>query len=390
MSLKKFFMVDGIPHTYGGFGDYVEFFLEDYDEVHLCVPLCPFEIPGGYPLLNEKIKYHFLPYYKTELGLALKWPVIFFRLLVVLRDADVVNARIPDFTGVCGWIVGRILKKPIFVSVQSDIELLLNSVGWTRTSGLVKLGLYFWLKLYLWFERRIMVNTLCFVQGQRLMDKYKNNGEMIVQWVSSAIGISDLRANLPIEEIFKKKIINLLIVARVTAQKDHRNLLNAVKIIRDTSSYNVQLTIVGKVVPKIYNELVREADEKGILGAIRFLDLVDHGEELWRLYDSADIFVLSSLWEGTPKVLLEAQARSLPVVSTSVGGVPTVISDGSNGFLCEPSDSEALARVIIKVIELPLENLRSTVEQGLVVAKEYTKENQKQALISKLSELNFL
>jgi len=59
-----------------------------------------------------------------------------------------------------------------------------------------------------------------------------------------------------------------------------------------------------------------------------------------------DLFVLPSLREGLPLALLEAMATGIPVIATSVGSNPEIVTDGINGFLVPPKDSDALAQKI--------------------------------------------
>jgi len=63
-----------------------------------------------------------------------------------------------------------------------------------------------------------------------------------------------------------------------------------------------------------------------------------------------DIFVLSSLSEGTSMSLLEAMAAELPSVVTNVGGNPAIINHGEHGLLVEPRDTEALAAAIVEIL----------------------------------------
>lgn len=65
--------------------------------------------------------------------------------------------------------------------------------------------------------------------------------------------------------------------------------------------------------------------------------------EVRTLFEAMEIFVLSSLREGLPNALLEAMSMEVPVVSTRIAGVPTVLTDRVNGLLVEPGDHEELA-----------------------------------------------
>ncbi|HMO85762.1 MAG TPA: glycosyltransferase, partial [Lacipirellulaceae bacterium] len=68
--------------------------------------------------------------------------------------------------------------------------------------------------------------------------------------------------------------------------------------------------------------------------------------DLCELLPQLDVLVLSSRTEGLPVVLLEAMAADVPVVATSVGGVPEVIEDGRCGLLVPPDDPNALTHAV--------------------------------------------
>ena len=77
------------------------------------------------------------------------------------------------------------------------------------------------------------------------------------------------------------------------------------------------------------------------------------GQEKIRRFKLADLYVLPSLSEGLPIVILEAMAASLPVVATKVGDVPKVVKDGVNGYLVEPGSTDDLEKAILKAISNP-------------------------------------
>ncbi len=66
-----------------------------------------------------------------------------------------------------------------------------------------------------------------------------------------------------------------------------------------------------------------------------------------------DIFVLPSLWEGLPLVLLKAMAAGLPVIATRVSGAEDIIEDGRNGRLIPPRQPAALARAVLELYAQP-------------------------------------
>jgi len=69
------------------------------------------------------------------------------------------------------------------------------------------------------------------------------------------------------------------------------------------------------------------------------------------LVEGADVFVLSSLSEGTSNSVLEAMALEVPVVSTSVGGMPEVLTDGVDAVLVPPGDADSLGAAILRLTE---------------------------------------
>ncbi len=90
------------------------------------------------------------------------------------------------------------------------------------------------------------------------------------------------------------------------------------------------------------------AAELGLADSVEFLGWVgaDRRDELLA---AADVFVLPSYNEGLPISLLEAMSWGVPVVSTTVGGIPELIRDGTDGFLLEAGDVPALARSLIEL-----------------------------------------
>lgn len=99
--------------------------------------------------------------------------------------------------------------------------------------------------------------------------------------------------------------------------------------------------------------------------------LVGHRTDVSSLLGVMDVFLLTSRWEGTPRVLLEAMTTGVPVVATRVGGVPEIVEHDKSGLLAPPGDVESLARHTIRLLENPAEALELGRQARRHVADEF-------------------
>lgn len=132
-----------------------------------------------------------------------------------------------------------------------------------------------------------------------------------------------------------------LTVSSLTVQKDHANLLRAASRVARAEPRAVFL-VAGEGALK--EKLEREAAELGVGKRVRFLG---RRLDVPALLKAADLFVLSSAWEGLPITILEAMAAGVPCVVTDVGGVSEVVVDGVTGRVVPPRDSASLAAGIL-------------------------------------------
>ncbi len=135
-------------------------------------------------------------------------------------------------------------------------------------------------------------------------------------------------------------------VGRLYPEKGFENLIKAVARIV-ASGQQCHLVIIGEGEHRAVLE-----QQVGEYQLDAHVTLVGHQDQdsLIAWYQAMDLFVLSSLREGLPNVLLEAMALQVPVVATSVGGVPALISDEADGLLVEPDSDEQLAGAIQRML----------------------------------------
>jgi len=139
-----------------------------------------------------------------------------------------------------------------------------------------------------------------------------------------------------------KRIV--LTVGRLSSEKDHGTLLEAMRRLRDMAP-EAHLAMVGDGPerPKI-EETIRAL---GLTGSVTLTGQVPSAEPY---YGIAEVCVLSSRSEGSPNALLEAMAASVPVAATAVGGIPEMVSDGESALLTPPGDCAALTNAMAALL----------------------------------------
>lgn len=115
---------------------------------------------------------------------------------------------------------------------------------------------------------------------------------------------------------------------------------------RFSNTDNLIFLIIGD--GKLRPELEKMIREKGLERKVFLLGQIP---DAYRLLPGFDVFVLPSVKEGFPWVLIEAMSAKLPVIATNVGAVPEIIDDHKNGLIVKPKDSIGLAEKIKEVLE---------------------------------------
>lgn len=103
---------------------------------------------------------------------------------------------------------------------------------------------------------------------------------------------------------------------------------------------------------------------------VRHLGYIHSDDELAQLYAAADAFVLPSLIDNFPNMLLESLACGTPAVTFNTGGCPEIIKDGQTGFVVSEHEGVALGRTIERLMIMPEHSLRDLRAQCSAVARE--------------------
>jgi len=137
-------------------------------------------------------------------------------------------------------------------------------------------------------------------------------------------------------------------LARLYVTKGLTYLLDTAALVKQKHP-GVEFRVFGD--GELREELLAKAERLGLDGKSIFPGAFASREELARIMSNTDIFLLSSILEGQPLVVVEAMAYGCPIVTTNVGGIPELIQDGVNGLMCPPEKPECLAEKINRLIE---------------------------------------
>ena len=196
---------------------------------------------------------------------------------------------------------------------------------------------YLVFKYVLGSANKIIVNSLDFKKKFKI--KFNIQAECIYNPLNKKEIIKKSKIKNKIK--FDKKKLNMINIGRYTDQKDHLTLLKAVNRIKDKIKFN--LLIVGRGVEK--ENLIKYIKENNLSTQVQ---LIDFQNNPFNLIKSSDIFILSSLYEGLPNVLLESQVLKKFIISSNCPTGPReILLNGKAGFLFKVGDYKKLSNLIL-------------------------------------------
>jgi len=217
--------------------------------------------------------------------------------------------------------------------------------------------------------------ALSYVTEQALQKRYPPNAHAFCTSFSSIV-LPEAAFSIEVPTIdVSNRLIRLITVATLAQlYKGPHVLIDAVGLcVRD--GLNLGLTLVGD--GKFRAELQQRAGRIGLSDRAEFLGQISRADELRRVLDGADLFVLPSYQEGLPRAMIEAMARGLPCIGSTVGGIPELLPPDD---LVEPGNPCALAEKIREVVSNPHRMFRMA-QHNLSTARRYHEENLRQKRI---------
>ena len=230
-----------------------------------------------------------------------------------------------------------------------------SSSGWSKNFIKQLIFSYFFKK-----AKKIIVNSFDF---KKEMDKRYNINTTCILNPFNFSNIIKMSKKKTKKIYFEKDSIKLISVGRLTYQKDFITLLKAVNIIKNIKP--VELIIIGKGSEdkKLKNFIFNQKLEKHV-------KLIGYQSNPFKFIKQSDIFVLTSLFEGSPNVLIEAMRLKKYVISTNCPTGPReILQNGKYGSLVSVGDYKKIANI---VVNFKLNNeIRNKINKSLKSLKKY-------------------
>jgi glycosyltransferase involved in cell wall biosynthesis len=322
--------------TDGGFPFQMRAISELFDSTILVVPCSePVSRAGEIPLEGRKLLVAPLSAPMGR-GLARKLALSFWLLRncpVILREllkADAVHAAIPGDVGTIGMILAFLLRKPLFVR---------HCGNWLKP---VTRAEHFWR----WFMEM-------FAGGKQVMLATGGSSEppsrrnIALRWIfATSLSEEELKSCHSDRKLRSLSDAKLIIVCRQDLEKGTGVVIESLPLILETYP-GVRLDVVGDGYS--LDEFRSMAKRLGLNGSVVFHGKLDHAGVVG-LLKQADLFCYPTrASEGFPKVVLEALACGLPVVSTRVSVLPELIGAGG-GVLLDEATATAVAKSVLSIL----------------------------------------
>jgi glycosyltransferase involved in cell wall biosynthesis len=160
-------------------------------------------------------------------------------------------------------------------------------------------------------------------------------------------GIDILPGNDVSPDIFLQNPLTLVYIGAIESSKGVFNMLKAIKICH-ANHIDIHLNFIGYWT---YNDEKDQANEfiknSGINDLITFHGIQTGGKK-WEILSHCAVLVHPTFWDGVPLTILEALGIGIPVISTSIGGIPDTITNDVNGIILPENTPEELANAINK------------------------------------------
>ena len=277
-----------------------------------------------------------LPYLPRYVDAIKHVRTIIKRLREAMSRVDVMYCRVPD--PLC-WCPAVLFKKRVIMDFIGDtIDCTIHNEKWNWFRKVIMIAGYY--PEYRLTLKAAKKSVKVVTAGDKLALKLKKHGINAVPLVPSLLSEKDIPNDLRI--IKYNAPIKLVYVGYIRYAKGIYTLMEVCKQLK-AFGVDFDLNVIG--VGELFEELEQFVAENGF-DNIHLLGFLESRDDLNRIMYSSDLFIFPSLSEGAPRVVIEAMAHGVPVVSTPVGALPYMFRDKETIRFFDYNDAGAVVEII--------------------------------------------
>ena len=361
----------------GSFARYVDSIAPYFDRVVLAVPVFDTPPASGSRVRATNVTLAPLPYFPGPRQFYPRLLSIRSRLGRWVDQCDVIHLRVPSPAAIFAFRIAEARRKPIFLLVVGDYAALLPHLGYR---GIKKVLFSQYVAFEEWALRYMTRRALTFANGASLRAKHERDGGKVHETKTTTLSLSDFSTRT---DTCAGRRIRMLAVSRIDPRKGLRSLPAVVSGLV-AAGHDVTLDVVGPTIGLIgeseRDAIAAEAERLGVSDRVNLRGAVAL-DQLLPLYREFDLFVLPTRpGEGIPRVLMEAMAAGLPIVTTDVSGISSLITNGENGLLVPEGSTPGMIDALRSLITTPALR-QGLIQNGYATARAHTLERQAASLM---------
>lgn len=225
--------------------------------------------------------------------------------------------------------------------IYSKLSLINIPIVYTHHSSVIETNKYIFTLLMFFCSAFVGISNVC----SRFLNQYLPKNKFSIT-IYNALDLTKFKVKRD-EAIVEKSIPLLLAVGRISKEKNYQLLLESILLLKRKYNKEVKLQIAGDGDKFIKTNLESFIKESGLEENVF---LLGNRSDIGKLMYDADVFVMSSLYEGFPIALLEAQSIGLPAVVTDVGGCKELLDITKGGMLVSTESSSELSYSLLQIL----------------------------------------
>ena len=315
---------------------------------------------------NNNFYYETYPYKKFNLkNRLIKYLISFYYLTKLSLNNDCIIISFQN--NIFATISSLIAKKKIIIRLNTSPEKYIKSLLYK-----------FFFKFFYKKANLILVNDLDFKKN--IKNFFNLDSHIVHNFVEEQLIKKQSKQKFKESFFVKKKYLNIVSIGRLTDQKDHITILKAINYSKKKDK--IKMIIMGSGYKK---NLLKNYIKSNNLN--KTVKIVDYKKNPYNYISFSDCLILSSKYEGSPNVLLEAAIlKKLIISSNCKTGPKQIISNGKGGYLFEVGDYKKLSKIIDN-LNFTKKETKNKIYYSYKLAKKYSKLNQEKEFIFALKKL---